>query len=59
MTLAMERLMGVLVALKAHAVAHNRFDVESLRPEAHRLLAAAERDVAARIARNVLYDSAQ
>jgi arabinosaccharide transport system substrate-binding protein len=58
MTLAMERLMGVLVALKAHAVSRNEYDVAALLPEAHRLLAEAQADIAARIARNVLYASA-
>lgn len=55
MTLAMERMMSVLVALKAHAVARNVFDVEGLLPEAHRLLAAAQADLSGRIERNVLY----
>jgi arabinosaccharide transport system substrate-binding protein len=55
MTLGMERLMGVLVALKAHAVARGEFEPAALVPEARRLLAAAQADVSARIARNVLY----
>ena len=58
MTLAMERLMSVLVALKAHALARNAFDAASLQPEAHRLLADAQADLAAHIARNVLYAAA-
>ena len=59
MTFAMERMMSVLVALKAHAIAQNVFDADALLPEARRLLAEAQRDLAARIARNVLYESAQ
>ncbi len=59
MTFAMERMMAVLVALKAHALAQNIFDTDALLPEARCLLAEAQHDVAARIARNVLYDPAQ
>jgi arabinosaccharide transport system substrate-binding protein len=59
MTFAMERMMGVLVTLKAHAVARGEFEADALLPEARRLLALAQHDLAARIARNVLYDSAQ
>jgi arabinosaccharide transport system substrate-binding protein len=59
MTFAIERMMAVLVALKAHAVAQNQFDADALLPEARRLLAEAQRDLAARIGRNVLYHSAQ
>jgi arabinosaccharide transport system substrate-binding protein len=58
-TFAMERMMGVLVALKAHAVANQQFGVDALLPEARRLLGAAQRDVASRIARNVLYHSTE
>lgn len=58
-TLALERAMAVLVALKGHAVTRNRHDAESLLPEARRLLAAAQRDLSARMERNVLYDSSQ
>ena len=59
MTLAMERMMGVLVALKAHAVARNVYDVEGLLPEARRLLGEAQADLSGRIDRNVLYHAAQ
>jgi arabinosaccharide transport system substrate-binding protein len=59
MTFAIERMMAVLVALKAHAVAQNQFEADALLPEARRLLAEAQRDLAARIGRNVLYHSAQ
>jgi arabinosaccharide transport system substrate-binding protein len=58
-TFTMERMMSVLVALKAYAVAHDRYDAESLLPEARRLLEAAQHDVASRIARNVLYHSTE
>jgi arabinosaccharide transport system substrate-binding protein len=58
-TFAMERMMGVLVALKAYAVANNQYEADALLPEARRLLAAAQEDVAARIARNVLYHSTE
>lgn len=56
-TLALERMMAVLVALKAHAVARNTFDPAALRPEAQRLLAEAQRDLTARMERNILYHS--
>ncbi len=59
MTLAMERMMAVLVSLKAHAIARNTYDAEALLPEARRLLADAQRDLSARMGRNVLYRSAQ
>jgi arabinosaccharide transport system substrate-binding protein len=59
MTLAMEKLMAALVSLKSYAIAHNVFDSDALLPEAHRLLSEEQRDLAARMARNVLYDSAQ
>ncbi len=58
MSFAMERMMSVLVALKAHALAGNVFDAEALLPEARRQLAVAQQDLASRIARNVLYDHA-
>lgn len=58
MTFAMERMMGVLVALKSHAVATQQFEAGALQPEARRLLAAAQRDLVTRMARNVLYDPA-
>ncbi|HEU5081336.1 MAG TPA: extracellular solute-binding protein [Opitutaceae bacterium] len=53
--LAMERVTSALIALKAYAVAHDRFDSAFLLPEARRLLAEQQQDLAARIARNVLY----
>lgn len=59
MSFAMERMMAVLGALKAHAIARQQFEPAALLPEARRLLAEAQQDLAARIARNVLYDSAQ
>jgi hypothetical protein len=52
-------MMGVLVALKAWAVANQQFGVDALLPEARRLLGEAQRDVASRIARNVLYHSTE
>jgi arabinosaccharide transport system substrate-binding protein len=58
MTFAMERLMSVLVALKAHAIARNTFDVPALLPVAQRLLAEAQRDLDQRMARNRLYAAA-
>lgn len=56
-TLVMERMVTILVSLKAHAIALGRFDTDSLLPEARRQLALAQTDVAARIDRNVLYHS--
>jgi arabinosaccharide transport system substrate-binding protein len=54
-TLALERMMAVLVALKAHAIANQTFDATALLPEARRLLATAQREITARMERNVLY----
>lgn len=54
-TLAQERMMAVLVALKAHAFENNTFDAASLLPEARRLLAEAQREMTARMDRNILY----
>lgn len=59
LTPALDRMMSVLVSLKAYAVARKEFDVQALLPEAHRLLAEAHEDLAERIARNVLYHSEQ
>lgn len=54
-TMVMDRLMVVLIDLKAHALEHQRFDPIALEPEARRLLAAAQADLEARVGRNVLY----
>lgn len=54
-----DRMMSILVALKAHAIARSEYETAALLPEARRLLAAAQEDIGARIARNVLYDSEQ
>jgi hypothetical protein len=43
------------VNLKAHALARQQFDRDALLPEARRLLAAAQADIAARSNRNRLY----
>lgn len=53
--LAKDHMMGILVKLKADAIARQRFDPESLLPLARRLLDEAQRDVAQRVARNVLF----
>jgi arabinosaccharide transport system substrate-binding protein len=53
--LVRERMMSILVTLKAHAVARDRYDLDTLLPEARRLLAEAQHDLATRVARNVLY----
>ena len=50
-----ERMMAILVTLKAHAIAHQQFDTDALMPESRRLLAEAQQDLATRVARNVLY----
>ncbi|HWA08368.1 MAG TPA: extracellular solute-binding protein [Opitutaceae bacterium] len=50
---AIERLTGVLLSLRDYALQENRFTVEELRPEAHRLLDEAQREIAGEIARNV------
>ena len=54
-----DRMMMILGELKAHANERNQFESHALLPEARRLLAAAQHDIGARIARNVLYESAQ
>lgn len=53
--LVRERMMAILVTLKAGAVASQHFDVESQLPTARKLLAEAQADIAERVARNVLY----
>jgi arabinosaccharide transport system substrate-binding protein len=53
-----ERMMGILVILKAYGVSRNQFSTEALLPEATRLLDEAQRDIAGRVARNVLYHQA-
>ena len=55
LSLVKERMMGILVNLKAHALARQQFDRDALLPEARRLLAAAQADIAARANRNRLY----
>lgn len=55
LSLVKERMMAILVTLKAHAVAHGRFDAAALLPEARRLLADAQQDIGRRVARNVLF----
>lgn len=59
MALAMDRLVTVLSALKAHAIATGRNEADDLLPEARRLLGEAQRAVAAQIGRNVLFDLGQ
>lgn len=55
--LVMERMVAVLSTLKARAVAEQKFDTAALLPEAARLLALAQRELAARIERNVIAGS--
>ena len=55
LSLVKERMMAILVSLKATAIAQNRFDADSLLPEARRLVDAAQADIAARMDRNHLY----
>jgi arabinosaccharide transport system substrate-binding protein len=55
LSLAKERMMSILVSLKATAMARQQFDVDALQPEAQALLDAAQADIAARLDRNVLY----
>ncbi len=54
----MDRLTTVLITLKAHAITHRQFDPAVLQDEARRLLAAAQADLAVRLGRNVMFDSA-
>jgi len=56
LSFARERMMAILVTLKAYAVTRQKFDRESLLPEATRLLAEAQRDIGHRFARNVLFN---
>jgi arabinosaccharide transport system substrate-binding protein len=56
---ATERMMGVLVTLRAHAIAIGQFETEPLLPEARRLLVEAQRDLATRIERNVLFQQTE
>jgi arabinosaccharide transport system substrate-binding protein len=58
-TLALERVVGVLVALKRFAVAHDVYDADALLPEAQRLLKEAQHDIARRMDRNVLFNSTE
>lgn len=58
-TFAMERLMSVFGLLRGYAISHHQYEAGALLPEARRLLAAAQEDLASRMARNVLFDSAQ
>ena len=55
LSMVKDRMMAILVTLKAHAVARQQFDTEALLPEATRLLAEAQQDIGRRAARNVLY----
>jgi arabinosaccharide transport system substrate-binding protein len=50
---AIERLTSVLLSLRDYALNQNRFTVDELLPEAHRLLDGAQRQLAAQIGRNV------
>lgn len=50
-----ERMMTILVTLKALALERQRFDRDSLLPDARRLLEEAQTDIAQRVARNVLF----
>ena len=56
--LALDQVMNVLVNLKSYAIAHQQFDPVQLQAEAHRLLAATQADLAARVGRNVLFSTA-
>jgi arabinosaccharide transport system substrate-binding protein len=58
-TLALERIVGVLTALKQFAVSNNTYDAEALLPEAQRLLREAQNDLATRMDRNVLFHSTE
>jgi hypothetical protein len=51
-----EQMMTILVTLKARAIERGRFDRDSLLPDARRLLADAQADLARRVARNVLFN---
>jgi arabinosaccharide transport system substrate-binding protein len=53
-----ERMMSILVNLKANAVTSHRFDVDSQLPLARKLLHEAQVDIAERVARNVLFHAA-
>jgi len=55
LSLVKERMMAILVTLKAHASQRQQFDAATLLPEARRLLADAQEDIARRVSRNVLY----
>lgn len=55
LTLVKERMMAILVTLKARAIERNEFGADALLPDARELLAAAQADVAGRVARNVLH----
>jgi arabinosaccharide transport system substrate-binding protein len=58
LSMVKDRMMAILSTLKAQAVAQQQFGTEALLPEATRLLAEAQKDIAARVARNVLYHQA-
>lgn len=55
LSLVIERLMSILVTLKAEALHRQQFDAEALLPSAHRLLAEAQADLSRRADRNVFY----
>ena len=55
LSLVRERMMAILVTLKARAVARQQFDAAHLLPDATQLLAEAQQDIASRVARNVLF----
>jgi arabinosaccharide transport system substrate-binding protein len=55
LSLVIERLMSILVSLKAEAVARQEFGTDALLPSARKLLADAQLDLARRADRNVFY----
>jgi arabinosaccharide transport system substrate-binding protein len=58
LSLVKERMMSILVTLKSHANERQQWDAATLLPEARRLLAEAQTDIARRVSRNVLYQEA-